>query len=59
MITPSGGRWCGLPERGHFQRWTAEARWHGYTPPTQEQIKQRMLTRAPEPTPDRQEDQTR
>lgn len=50
--TPLDGcRYCGLPERGsrkrypHAQRWTTEAGWHVWTPPTQDQIKQRMKAR--------------
>ncbi|MFM9780430.1 hypothetical protein [Streptomyces scabiei] len=42
---PSGCRWCGLAEREHFQRWHRAAKWHFWTPPTQEQIKQRMWSR--------------
>ncbi|MFD0659726.1 hypothetical protein [Thermocatellispora tengchongensis] len=34
-----------LAQRGHFQRWTSKAGWHGWTPPTQQQIKQRMKAR--------------
>ncbi|WP_158079332.1 hypothetical protein [Actinomadura sp. CNU-125] len=35
-----------VPERIHFQRWDEEsAGWHGWTQPTQEQIKARMLAR--------------
>jgi hypothetical protein len=44
-MTPSGCRHCGVEQRDHFQRWTPEAGWHGYTPPTQQQIKDRMNAR--------------
>ncbi|TDB86286.1 hypothetical protein E1264_18510 [Actinomadura sp. KC216] len=42
---PSGCRHCGLPERGHGQRWTEDAGWHTWTQPTDAQTKQRMLAR--------------
>ena len=42
---PSGCYWCGIEKRGHFNRWTASPGWHQWTPPTQEQIKQRMVAR--------------
>jgi hypothetical protein len=42
---PSGCRWCGLGQREHFQRWHRNAKWHFWTPPTREQIKQRMQAR--------------
>ena len=42
---PSGCRWCGLGERGHAQQWKPPAGWHKWTPPTLEQIKQRMWSR--------------
>ncbi|MEV0379766.1 hypothetical protein [Nonomuraea sp. NPDC050643] len=45
VAQPSGCRWCGLAQRGHCQRWTRAAGWHGWTPPTQDQIKQRMKAR--------------
>lgn len=45
LAQPSGCRWCGLAQRDHFQRWTRAAGWHGWTPPTPEQIKQRMKAR--------------
>ncbi|MEV1168573.1 hypothetical protein [Nonomuraea sp. NPDC049784] len=45
VAQPNGCRWCGLAQRDHFQRWTPAAGWHGWTPPTQEQIKQRMKGR--------------
>ncbi|MGI5281695.1 hypothetical protein ACQEVF_59140 [Nonomuraea polychroma] len=45
VAQPSGCRWCGLAQRLHFQRWSRAAGWHGWTAPTQEQIKQRMKDR--------------
>lgn len=42
---PSGCRACGLPKRGHFQRWTKAVGWHKWLAPTSEQIKTRMLAR--------------
>lgn len=42
---PSGCQHCGTPKRDHMQRWTKSTGWHRYTPPTQEQIKARMLAR--------------
>jgi hypothetical protein len=45
---PSGCRWCGIGQRGHFQRWTEAAGWHGWAMPTTEQIKARMIARRAE-----------
>ncbi|RCG27386.1 hypothetical protein DQ384_26105 [Sphaerisporangium album] len=45
-FTPSGCRWCGVAKHDHLQRWTAQAGWHTWAPPTQEQIKTRMRARA-------------
>ncbi|WP_214317075.1 hypothetical protein [Nonomuraea sediminis] len=45
VAQPSGCRWCGIAQLGHFQRWTRLAGWHGWTPPTQDQIKERMKAR--------------
>lgn len=45
LIAPGGCQHCGLPRHGHCQRWTRAAGWHGYTAPTDEQIKARMLAR--------------
>lgn len=49
MTNPSGCRHCGIDERGHARRWTPPSKdgpgWHQWTPPTQEQIKARMLAR--------------
>ncbi|WP_433355542.1 hypothetical protein ACQP25_17015 [Microtetraspora malaysiensis] len=42
VAQPKGCRWCGLAQRDHYQRWSRLA---GWTPPTQEQIKQRMKAR--------------
>lgn len=44
-LIPSGCRHCGVERRAHFRRWSAGAGWHGWTAPTQEQIKARMLAR--------------
>lgn len=49
--TPVDGcQHCGAPNRlpdgtPHAQRWTDAAGWHGWTAPTQVQIKARMLAR--------------
>ena len=51
--TPVDGcRHCGIPQRStpdnpryHAQQWTEAAGWHGWTAPTQDQIKVRMLAR--------------
>jgi hypothetical protein len=45
LSTPNGCRWCGIPKRPHFQQWKPPAGWHQWEPPTQEQIKERMLAR--------------
>jgi hypothetical protein len=42
---PSGCRWCDIGQRFHCQRWTSEAGWHGYVPPEQHQIRDRMRAR--------------
>lgn len=42
---PNGCRYCGIGDRGHMGRWTKSAGWHQWTPPTQQQIKQRMQAR--------------
>lgn len=42
----NGCRYCGIPYRPmHAQRWTDGVGWHGWTAPTQEQIKARMIAR--------------
>lgn len=38
-------RHCTEPPRGHGQRWTDDAHWHNWTPPTPSQIKARMYLR--------------
>jgi hypothetical protein len=43
--TPDGCRHCGIPEREHLQRWHAEAGWHPWTEPTDEQRLERMRAR--------------
>jgi hypothetical protein len=45
LIAPSGCRHCGVPARTHYRRWTEAAGWHGYTAPTDAQIKARMNDR--------------
>ncbi|MFF8786930.1 hypothetical protein [Streptomyces sp. NPDC015125] len=40
--TPSACRHCGIGKHEHMQRWSTAAGWHRWTPPTQEQTKQRM-----------------
>ncbi len=42
---PNACRHCGIGEREHYQRWTAEARWHGWAAPTDAQRLARMLAR--------------
>jgi hypothetical protein len=46
---PSGCRWCGVDQRDHMQRWTPPSKdgpgWHKWTPPTQQQTKDRMIAR--------------
>jgi hypothetical protein len=49
---PSACRYCGIGHREHAQRWTTEAGWHQWTPPTQQQIKDRMLARRARTTHD-------
>jgi hypothetical protein len=46
LYQPSGCRYCGIEERSHFQRWTDAARWHGWTAPTAEQRRERLLARS-------------
>lgn len=48
MTAPSGCAHCGIEAREHMQRWHAQAGWHQWVAPTQEQIKARMLTRRAE-----------
>ncbi|MEU4080381.1 hypothetical protein [Streptomyces venezuelae] len=43
--TPNGCRHCGIDHHEHAQRWTEAAKWHQWTPPTQQQIKARMRAR--------------
>ncbi|MFF9785693.1 hypothetical protein [Streptomyces nigrescens] len=45
ISAPSACRYCAIGRREHAQRWTAAAGWHQWTPPTQQQIKDRMLAR--------------
>ena len=56
MPNPNACRWCGIDKREHMQQWKPPVGWHQWTPPTQDQIKARMLARhaerneAPMPT---------
>ncbi|MCM2427350.1 hypothetical protein [Streptomyces sp. RKAG337] len=43
--TPSGCFHCGIGHREHAQQWTPAGGWHQWTPPTDEQVKARMLAR--------------
>ncbi|MFJ4700561.1 hypothetical protein ACIP5N_21720 [Streptomyces sp. NPDC088768] len=43
--TPNSCRRCGIDHREHAQRWTAAAKRHQRTPPTQQQIKARRRAR--------------
>lgn len=45
MTSPSACRWCGIDQREHAQRWKPPIGWHKWQPPTQQQIKARMLAR--------------
>ncbi len=48
LTEPNGCSRCGVPERGHFQRWKKPASgsgWHKWIAPSQAQIKARMLAR--------------
>lgn len=49
-VPVDGCRHCGLPKRlpdgtAHFQRWCRGVGWHGWTAPTQKQIRERMRAR--------------
>lgn len=44
-VEPSSCRWCGIPERQHYQQWKPPVGWHVWTPPTNDQIKARMQAR--------------
>ena len=44
-VEPSACRHCDVPKREHMQRWATATGWHQWSPPTQEQIKDRMHTR--------------
>lgn len=43
--TPGGCRWCGWPEYGHAQTWLPGRGFHRHEPPTDAQIKARMMAR--------------
>jgi hypothetical protein len=64
LIAVDGCRHCGLPKRlpdglPHAQRWTDEAGWHAWAPPTQQQTKARMLARRHATLPNRIEETDR
>ncbi|WP_405531518.1 hypothetical protein OG592_27055 [Streptomyces avidinii] len=42
---PNGCHWCGIVQRGHARQWTAQAGWHSWEQPSQEQIKARTIAR--------------
>ncbi|HET6356050.1 hypothetical protein [Streptomyces sp.] len=44
IVDPNGCRICGIAPP-HGRQWTADAGWHQWAQPTQEQIKERMLRR--------------
>lgn len=46
VIAPSGCHSCGLPERGHGQRWNQSTRWHRWEAPSMAKRKERMVDRA-------------
>jgi hypothetical protein len=43
--TPSGCRWCGAPQHGHFRRFLPRRGFHAWTAPMQKQILARMKAR--------------
>ncbi|MEU0836097.1 hypothetical protein [Streptomyces sp. NPDC005969] len=43
--SPNSCQHCGVDEREHMRRWKPAVGWHAWTPPTQDQIKARMLAR--------------
>ncbi|MFI0914177.1 hypothetical protein [Streptomyces abikoensis] len=51
--SPNACRHCGIERRDHAlaQRWKEPVGWHQWAPPTQEQIKARMLARRAERKP--------
>lgn len=42
---PNACRWCGVPQRGHFQLWKPPVGWHTFTEPTDAQRLARMRAR--------------
>lgn len=44
-VEPSACHWCGIARRDHMQQWKPPVGWHKWEPPTQAQIKARMLAR--------------
>lgn len=45
MRPPSGCRWCGIGERGHYQLYKPSVGWHVWAQPTDKQTKERMRAR--------------
>lgn len=45
--SPNGCAHCGITEHHHAQRWTQDAGWHKWTPPTDAQRLERMRARNP------------
>jgi hypothetical protein len=45
---PMGCRWCSIDQHGHGRQYVEPIGWHQWQPPTQQQIKNRMLARRAE-----------
>ncbi|MFF2612294.1 hypothetical protein [Kitasatospora sp. NPDC058046] len=46
MTAPAGAcRHCPLLERGHARQWTEAAGWHPWTPPAEQQLRDRARAR--------------
>ncbi|MFC3988753.1 hypothetical protein [Actinoplanes siamensis] len=45
MITAESCAWCGIPQRGHGQRWIVGIGWHGWTAPDKALISLRIRAR--------------
>ncbi|WP_367138933.1 MULTISPECIES: hypothetical protein [Streptomyces] len=48
---PHDCSWCGLERQGHARQWAPGGGWHAWVPPSQEQIKARMIARRAERNP--------
>jgi len=48
---PTGCGFCGIDQRGHGRQYAEPDGWHQWQPPTQQQIKDRMLARRAERKP--------